>query len=253
MISNGESVHAQRVVLAVDAISSHPLMIELAVDLAASMKSQLQALLVEDVDLFSIASLPFSREICLATGQPRTLDIQQLQKRLDNIGQQFRQLLAKKAEQSVVQWSYATVRTRKQDLPLGEYADAAYLILEQSTRNPQRRTHPSTINRILLIKDHAENLYRALDTISQKLGGSHIELMVVPVAAESPSDQDKVWLTSGPSVQNRRLHYIDLDQVEQLMTLRTDYFDYVLITRNAETAILQKIIRWSTCPVIVVS
>ena len=94
----------------VDALCDKVINIELAVDLAAAMQSQLQGLFIEDIDLFNIASLPCSREICLTTGNQEHSSIQQLQKRLNSMADQFRQLLAPKAEQSVVQWSYTTVR-----------------------------------------------------------------------------------------------------------------------------------------------
>jgi len=254
MISDSKNLQTQRVVLALDAMSEPAFTLELAIELAASLQSQLQGLLIEDADLFSIAGLPFSREICLTTGQQRALNTQQLQRRLDSIGHRFQRLLAQKAEQSVVQWSYAAVRARKQDLPLGEYADAAYLILEQSTQRAHRIPHESTTKRILMVRDHAAHLYRALELISQKITASNIELYVAQtIDGDHSVQQENAWSRGASTSQHRQVKWIDAQQVEQLMTQKLDYFDYVLIARSAEPVLLQNIVKWSSCPVIVVS
>ncbi|MCB1661589.1 MAG: hypothetical protein H6995_08605 [Pseudomonadales bacterium] len=253
MINETDILHTQRVVFVVDALCDKVINIELAVDLAAAMQSQLQGLFIEDIDLFNIASLPCSREICLTTGEPRTLSIQQLQKRLNSMADQFRQLLAQKAEQSVVQWSYTTVRGRKQDLPLGDYSDADYLILEQSAKHLHHSTHQSQTKRILLVEDHSPNLYPALEVVSRKLSTANLELFITRASRASlMSEQENIWRTAGGLSQRRHISIVNPDQVEQLLINRADFFDYVLIARTTETTLLKNIIKWSQCPVIVV-
>ena len=81
----GSTGKQRRVIVTVDAQSHLPPTIELAVALAASRQIALHGVFVEDVDLMRVAQLPFTQEVPLFSGQPRSLDNRQLQRSLDKL------------------------------------------------------------------------------------------------------------------------------------------------------------------------
>lgn len=92
----------KRIVLLVDS-GSLPLM-EPAINLAALVQAQLEAVFIQDDDLLQVASLPFSREVSLRTATVRRLNRERLQQEIDREFEQFRIHLEQAAARSRVQW-----------------------------------------------------------------------------------------------------------------------------------------------------
>jgi hypothetical protein len=237
----------RRVIVTVDAQSHLPPTIELAVALAASRQIALHGLFVEDVDLMSVAQLPFTQEVPLFSGQPRSLDNRQLQRSLDKLAIEFQQLLMRQAEYHSLACSYSTVRGRKHALELGESAHAEFFIVGQPGRDLQRSVRPL---RILLLASRTTQLLPALEVILDRNPNRRVELLLL-----SNDGEDSPALTGDLLVRHPGIVQTTLaaDQLQQALLSRELRTDYVIADRQLGPGLLGRVLRLATCPVIVVS
>jgi nucleotide-binding universal stress UspA family protein len=243
----GTAGEQRRIIVTVDAQSHLPPTIELAVALAASRQSALHGLFVEDVDLMCVAQLPFTQEVPLFSGQPRSLDNRQLQRSLDKLAIQFQQLLMRRAEHYSLPCSYSTVRGRKHALELGESAQAEFFIVGQPGRDQQRSVHPL---RILLLANRTTQLLPALEVILDSNPDRRVELLLL-----SNDDEDSPALTEELLARHPDIVQTTLtdDQLQPALLSRELRADYVIVDRRLGPGLLGRVLRLATCPVIVVS
>jgi hypothetical protein len=103
---------ARRVLLALAAGGADAASLRTGVLLAASLSVELEALFLEDADLFTLSALPFAREI-LPSGAERPVVTQALSDSLRAQAETLRQQLALQAEPARVKWSFRTLRARR--------------------------------------------------------------------------------------------------------------------------------------------
>ena len=101
----------QRILVGVDASAGSLSALETAAGLAAELHSELIGLFVEDDDLLSLASLPFSQEVTL-TGSVRSLDPAQIEQEMKRRAIAARRALQAAAEQRRLRWNFQVVRGR---------------------------------------------------------------------------------------------------------------------------------------------
>jgi nucleotide-binding universal stress UspA family protein len=102
----------RRIVVAVDSSAHATAALEAAVALAARMHADMEALFVEDIDLFNLAALPFGHEITLATGSPRTFDTAALEEQLRREVSRARRAVEEAARRAQVRSSFRVARGR---------------------------------------------------------------------------------------------------------------------------------------------
>jgi hypothetical protein len=236
----------RRVIVTVDAQSHLPPTIELAVALAASRQIALHGLFVEDVDLMCVAQLPFTQEVPLLSGRPRSLDDRQLQRSLDKLAIQFQQLLMRRAEHFSLACSYSTVRGRMHSLELGESGHAEFYIVGQPGRDPQPSVHPL---RILLLANRSTQLLPALEVILNSNPDRRIDLLLLSDDDEDRPDLTGVLRAMQPDIVQTTLSG---DRLEAILLSRELPTDYVIADRQLGPGLLGRVLRLATCPVIVV-
>ena len=94
----------QTVMLAADVSSYSVTTVNLAVEIAASVQTSLLGLFIEDEDLLQITGLPCTREITLTTARERPTSIDQMQRSLHSVAQQFKKTLQLEAQASQIAW-----------------------------------------------------------------------------------------------------------------------------------------------------
>lgn len=243
------SVVSRTITLAVDASACSPLILELAVELAAVSKAQLQGLFIEDADLLSTAGLPFAAEITLTTGQSRGFTAQQLQSSFHRLAEQFRKLLEQKAKQSVLAYSFQSVRGRKQDVLLQRQPDGGYLIVDRAAgRVYWKKPARTRLKRLLLLPgEDPARLVSVINLLVKKFPQSHLELMFIKAtdASEPPAK------LPGESA-NCSSRWVDSNQVDMLLWGGRAPLDFVLVDSRAQGEWVKKLVLEAACPVIVV-
>ncbi|MEJ2632668.1 MAG: hypothetical protein P8011_18690 [Acidihalobacter sp.] len=103
---------ARRVLLALAAGGADSASLRSSVLLAASLSAELDALFLEDADLFTSSTLPFACEI-LPSGAERPVAAESLSGALRAQAETLRRQLALQADPAQVKWSFRTLRARR--------------------------------------------------------------------------------------------------------------------------------------------
>jgi nucleotide-binding universal stress UspA family protein len=130
----------RRVLVVLDASPENPAVLETAVGLAAGLRTELQALFVEDTNLLRLTELPFLRAVDPFSGATRELSSQSMEQGIRAYASLAREALARTASRSRVRWSFRTVRGTGASGALTVASDADLVILG----SPSRPTDPAT-------------------------------------------------------------------------------------------------------------
>ncbi len=96
------------VIISLDTRSFDPRRLERCARLAAALDLDLQALLVEDQDLLTVASLPFTREVVCHSARLRELSPSRLKQQVTQLSEQVRSQLQLLQLQIPVRWEVLT-------------------------------------------------------------------------------------------------------------------------------------------------
>jgi nucleotide-binding universal stress UspA family protein len=100
----------RRIVVALDASRHSLAALAAASELADALQAELVGIFVEDVNLLSLAGLPFAREVRYLSGVDRPLDSPSMERELRIQAEQARQTLAGVAGRRQLRWSFRVVR-----------------------------------------------------------------------------------------------------------------------------------------------
>jgi len=239
---------SNKVVVTVDVESSVTATLDLAIDLAVASKCELHGLFIEDVDLLRVAGLPFSREVILASGQPRNLDSEQLLRSYRVRSRYFRQSLARHAQQSALVWTYSTVRGNRRSIEKAQSVEAEYFIIGQPTES---RSNTVKRKRILLIDSQNLRLYKALDVVLGDFGAQSIELLLVSAAKPSVADSLHQLMTKLEDHPHSSLIQITPAALATALELKGQPLDFVIASWR-DDKLLEEIMQLASCRMIVV-
>lgn len=233
-----------KITIIVDANDCAPLTIELAVELAASVKGSLQALFIENTDLLSTSKLPFSCEITLTTGQQRTLNPELVESGYRRQAARFRQMLEQKASQAVIHYSFESIRSRYQDL-MSQTSTTAYLIMDRRLHHPAGwQVAGNRLRKRILVLDgeDQQRLLKALHFLCNKFPLHQMDILWLEDKSRVPASADLP--------RRATIETLPLSRLESVLHSTPDY---VLVTRAVEPGLMNHLISESPCPVIVVT
>ena len=234
--------------MTVDTQSCLPPTIEMAVALAAATECALHGLFVEDIDLLSVAKLPFIQEVTLSGGRPRSMDDRQLQRSLNAFSSQFRQALENQAEKFSLSCSYSVVRGHRQRLELDELDQSAFLIHGQALR-PRARIHGQ--QRIVLLGEKLLPLLPALEALLQNSSALRTELLVL---AQPGQGQDSILAELQELLSNHANVVpvvLPADSLFRLAAARSNAIDCIIASRVPGIISLAQVLQLASCPVII--
>lgn len=129
--------------------------VEGAVEWAARLEAELEALFVEDVNVLRLAELPFVRQVSLhgATGQPANMELE-----LRALAAQAERRLAEAAGRRRIRWSFKTARGHLEQEVTTAAGQVDLLILESSSRPIGREMRLEAPVRMMIAKTAASVL-----------------------------------------------------------------------------------------------
>jgi len=238
--------------LAADVGSYSVTTIGLAVHMAASMKSRLRGVFIEDEDLLLVSGLPITREISLTTASASATDVDTMQRSMRAVARQFEEALKREAGASQIGWSFDRVRGRVRDLGMEQDIDAAYVILGQSVSHRLRSHSRRAPCRILLVANRSPHQKRALEVVLERFKHEKVELTLVDDKADSDLAASLIQLQQ--SEKGRvRLNRVARKELLQQLALLSSGFDCAIISRHEKPAFLRPILKTLSCPVILVA
>lgn len=239
---------ARRVIVTVDTQSCLPPTIEMAVALASATECALHGLFVEDIDLLSVAKLPFIQEVPLSGGRPRSMDDRQLQRSLNAFSRQFRQALEDQAQKFSLTCSYSVVRGHRQRLEFDDLGQGEFLIHGQALR-PRARVHGQ--QRIVLLGQKLLPLLPALEALLQNSRALRTELLVL---AQPGQGQDSIISELHELLSNHANVVpvvLPADSLSRLAASRSTAIDCIIVSRTPGIISLAQVLLLASCPVII--
>ncbi|MDH3535986.1 MAG: hypothetical protein OER87_09585 [Gammaproteobacteria bacterium] len=242
----------QTVILAADAGSYSLPIVNLAVEIAASVNSKLQGMFIEDEDLLMLSGLSCTREITLTTASERHTSVVQMQRMLRSAARQFEQSLQREAQSLKIAWSYEYVRGRMHEVGLKRRLDVSYTILARSgprryESRPAQRKH-----RILLFAGQSTYQSHALSMLLRHYGNAMIEITAVSDQEDDNLDQDLLQQIRH-SVGNISLVEKSREQIFEILGQPGSTFDCAILSMREKVDDLQLILKTLQCPIILVA
>ena len=240
------------VMLAADVGSYSITTISLAVQLAASMKSRLRGLFIEDEDLLQMSGLPITREISLTTARERPTDVDAMQRSIQVVARQFEQALKQEAGALKIKCSFDCVRGRVRDLGLQHGADVTYVILGQPVSHRLRPRPERAPRRILLVANRSPHQKRALDVVLQSFGR---EKVIITLVDDEPGGKLSTKLAQLQQSGNGRIRMnrVGREQLFEQLARVGSGFDCAIVSRHEGIEVLQRMVKSLSCPVILVA
>ncbi len=248
MNSPGQPPQA-RVVITTDSARISDAVLEYALAMAAQLQLPVVGLLIEDTDLINSASLPFSREICLFTGQPRQLDTLTLLAGFGDMARRLQQRLAQRAEPLALHWSVSSMRGRRRDFHFEHLGEADFCIYDPCIYDNNRPGYNSARNgKHLLVIDGAGAAFcHTLSALLAPFSGQALQVSLVHTSERLPEPPLADLLPAGTS-----LHHLSREQLPQALLQAGRRFDYVVVSRRHWLAELAPQLARLDCPLIVV-
>lgn len=133
---NGEQkAKIRRIVLALDAMHCEAALIEAAVLIAAKLEAELDALFVEDSDVYAVADLPITHEISLGSARERAITGPHVEQALRCLSREAEQRFSAVTRRSRVKGQFQVTRARR-----GEALSEASVRVELLLMQPRERT-----------------------------------------------------------------------------------------------------------------
>lgn len=143
-----ESTRTDRILVAVDSSPHSIAALKAAVELAALLDVELEALFVEDINLLRLCSLPFSQEIGSYTGRLRRLDNTQIERQLRTLAAVIERTVSQATLRTPVRWHFEVRRGAVVEELLAAAQQATLLSLGRAGR-PRRKHLGSTAQSLM--------------------------------------------------------------------------------------------------------
>jgi len=130
-----ERAAMRRIMLALDAMNCEAALIEAAALIAAKLEADLDALFVEDADVYAVADLPITQEISLSSAREREISGQRVEQALKSLSREAEQRFSSVVQRSRLKGQFHVTRARR-----GEAISEASARVELLLFQPRERT-----------------------------------------------------------------------------------------------------------------
>lgn len=191
-VDAGGAGRLRRIMLALDALNCEMELIEAAVRIAAKLDAELDALFVEDDDVFAVAALPITREISLSSAREREISGQGVEQALRCLSREAEQRFADITRRRRVKGRFQVMRARREQA-IGDAAlQVGLLLLQPRERALVRvRVREGIPSRVMVLCGQTPATRSALE-IGLRLARDdhHVLEVIVAGELETASRQD---------------------------------------------------------------
>jgi hypothetical protein len=175
-MTDSDDISIKRIMVAVSSI--HDLApFDTAIALAEQLQAQLDALFVEDINLFHFAELPFARELDQVSGKLRPVSLNHMEQALQAQARRIHGTLTSISQGKHVQWKMSVVRGNYMKeamnasnidvlfIPGPKQLSSSQTIAKISSRKERKKTY--NLRPIYVYFDNSEESHRALELASK--------------------------------------------------------------------------------------
>lgn len=246
MTESLDSPVSSRIIITVNSDSLSDATIEYAVMIAARLHRPLLGVFVEDTDLLNSAALPFTREICLFTGQTREIDTSSVLLAFQQNLIRFRQRLSTMAERLSVPWSVSSLRGRRKDFHFESLSASDYCIYDSGKRLRWPARSAAAMKRWLIIDSGDDTFYQALKNLLLPLEGQTLHMILVDNGESQLRPDLKSLFPVGTQIS-----HIPYAQLTSTLQHAGDSLDFVVVSRGHWRSEWVPLLSQLKCPLIV--
>ena len=220
---------SNRILVALDTSARGRAALAVAVRLASSMSAELQGLFVEDEDLVRLASLPFAREVDVASAASRELRSVSMERALRASAEEAQSVFANALQQLNLQWTFRIVRGGVTHASLAAAGDVDLLVIGQQGRSPHIMVGDYLPKRlgndksVVAVFDGSPSAFRTLELANRLTDPScpRISVLVLTAYNDEVAKQCMSWL--------------------QQKDIRAEVYQ---VSRSSEDALLDYVRKW---------
>ncbi len=231
----GQKAKMRRIMLALDALNCEVALMEAAALIAAKLEAELDALFVEDADVYAVADLPITQEISLGSARARAITGSHVEQALRCLSREAEERFSAVTRRSRVKGQFHVTRARR-----GEALNEASARVELLMMQPRERT----IVRVRIQETRAPQVFvlcgatpasrRALELAARLAQQDHHVLEVI-VAGEPDAAQLAEIEKSGLRV-NLHPHAPGTDSLDMLREVENRLGNMLLIAGDLTPA-----------------
>ena len=178
---NGEQkAKIRRIMLALDAMHCEAALIEAAVLIASKLEAELDALFVEDSDVYAVADLPITHEISLGSARERAITGPHVEQALRCLSREAQQRFSAVTRRSRVKGEFRVTRARRGEALSDASARVELLLLQPRERTIVRvRIQETRPPRVFVLCGATAASRRALELAARLAHQDHHVLEVI--------------------------------------------------------------------------
>ena len=178
---NGEQkAKIRRIMLALDAMHCEAALIEAAVLIASKLEAELDALFVEDSDVYAVADLPITHEISLGSARERAITGPHVEQALRCLSREAQQRFSAVTRRSRVKGEFRVTRARRGEALSDASARVELLLLQPRERTIVRvRIQETRAPRVFVLCGATAASRRALELAARLAHQDHHVLEVI--------------------------------------------------------------------------
>jgi hypothetical protein len=252
-MANERDIRNSRIViLAADVCSYSAPVVTLAAEIAASVKSKLQGVFIEDQDLLTLSSSPLTREISLTTAGVRPASSERMQRMLRAAAQQFESALQREAQALNLVWSYEYVRGRTRDISLKVGLGVGFAIFGGSGQRRVESGVARATRRVLVVAGASTHWEQVLAVVTRRFAGQKKQIVLVGDGAEDDPGLDLRRLVDAPRSEIETIR-VERAHLSELLRRSGPSFDFAILPMEETAEALAPILEALQCPVVLVA
>lgn len=240
-----KATNINRILVALDASAVNRSILQAATTLATNLNATLNALFIEDINLFRLAELPFAREIVYGATTGRGMNLADMERSVHTQANRLRKLVETMAQQSQINIVFDVQRGDIASVICNASKQADLLIIGKNTQLLKQSVKIGTVAQTILSS--------AQCNLMVLQHGALIERPVVVIYDGSVTSQDAVSLASRLARQDHNAlivlfpatdddHYQQLyQQLTEKLSDTTLQLHPVRLANNTATQVLQAI------------
>jgi nucleotide-binding universal stress UspA family protein len=238
-------ININRILVALDASAVNRSILQAAATLAVNLDAKLNALFIEDINLFRLAELPFAREIVYGSDTGREMNVANMERSVHMQTSRLRQLVETIAQQSQVNISFDVKRGDIATAICNASKQTDLLIFGKNTQLIKQSLKVGTIAKTLLSSTHCNLMVLQHGAIIERpvvvaFDGSEVSQYAASLASRLAQQDHNALIVLFPAVDDYRYQQLYKQLMEKLNDAALQ-INAVRLTGNTVAQILQVI------------
>lgn len=204
-----KAININRILVALDASAVNRSILQAATTLAVNLDAKLNALFIEDINLFRLAELPFAREIVYGADTGRGMNVADMERSVQMQVKRLRQLVETIAQQSRLSIAFDVERGDIASAICNASKQADLLIIGKNSQLLKQSLKVGTIAKTLLSSTHCNLMLLQHGAIIERpvvviFDGSEASQTAVSLASRLARQDHNVLIVLFPAVNDYR-------------------------------------------------